>query len=222
MKFICIAVFLLSTIVAIAQDREVAIDEFETIKTFDLIKVNLVKADENKILFQGRDGDDVEFVERDGLLKVRMKHDKIFDGQNTFITVYYTDIKTIDANEGSIIYANELMEQDDLELRVQEGATIKAGVRIDNLDVRAVTGGIIQLSGKVNNQQVVVNTGGIIENEDLITAYTSVKVQAGGEVEVHATKSVDVNIKAGGDVIVYGDPKKVNKKTLFGGSVVIR
>ena len=49
-----------------------------------------------------------------------------------------------------------------------------------------------------------------------------VKVQAGGEVEVYASKSVDARVRAGGDITVYGNPTNVNQKSLFGGDIIIK
>ncbi len=138
-----------------------------------------------------------------------------------FVSVYYKKLISIDANEGSRVVSNGLIEQNRLEIKVQEGASVKAGLKVKNLDIRAVTGGIVQLSGEVEDQILVVNTGGIVENSRLRTYYTKVKVQAGGEVEIHATETVDINVQAGGDVIVYGHPVNVKKKTLLGGRVTI-
>jgi len=39
---------------------------------------------------------------------------------------------------------------------------------------------------------------------------------------VFASEVVDINVKAGGDVYVYGSPKQVNKKTFVGGRVYIK
>lgn len=200
---------------------ETVVSNFNTIKTFDLVTVNLVKSNENKIIISGEDAQYVEYVQKNNILKIRMQTDKIFDGTETFVHVYYKELKTIDANEGSIILSNELIEQDRLEIKVQEGATVKAGLAVKNLDLRAVTGGIINLSGQVEDQIVVVNTGGIVENAKLKSDYTKVKVQAGGDVEVYATQTVDINVRAGGDVTVYGNPTNVDKKTLFGGTINI-
>jgi hypothetical protein len=151
-----------------------------------------------------------------------METDKIFDGAKTIVTVYYTGVKTIDANEGSVIYADDISGQDAIELRTQEGARIIAGLDLNKVDVRAVTGGIIELSGKVIKQEVTVNTGGIVEARELRSENTDVKVQAGGEVEVYASKSVNVVVQAGGNVMVYGSPKNVVQKTTFGGSIIIK
>jgi len=223
MKILVTTIALLITLMLSAQtDREVNIDEFNTIKTFDLIKVKMVKSDENKLEIKGKDGGEVEYVFKDGLLKLRMQTDKIFDGVNTFVTVYYTHIKTIDANEGSEIYADEISGQDSIEIRTQEGAKVTAGVNINKVEVRAVTGGIVELSGKVIKQEVTVNTGGIVENRNLKSEDTDVKVQAGGEVAVFASKSIDALVRVGGEIIVYGNPVNVTKKTTLGGNITIK
>lgn len=223
MKLLGTAFAIFFTLIATAQtDKEVTIDQFNTIKTFDLIKVKMVKSDVNKLEIKGKDGDEVEYVYKNGLLKLRMETDKIFDGAQTFVTVYYTSVKTIDANEGSVIYADDIKGQDQVEIRAQEGAKVIAGIDINRVDVRAVTGGIVEISGKVIKQEVTVNTGGVVEAKNLKSENAEVKVQAGGEVEVYTSKSVDVTVRAGGDVTVYGNPKNVNKKTTFGGRIVIK
>jgi hypothetical protein len=201
-------------------DREVG--EFNEIKVYDLIEVNLIKGDENRILIKGRNVDDIQFVNKDGVLKLRMQLEKKFQGEDTLIEVYYTDIDIIDGNEGAKIMCNETVVKDKLTVKVQEGAQVKIGMDVDQLDVRAVTGGIIEASGLAKNQVIVINTGGIFEGRELKTEYSSVKVQAGGEATISASKKADINVRAGGDVIVYGNPKEVNKKTLAGGRIYIK
>ncbi len=210
------------TFIASAQnDREVSIDDFHTIKAFDLINVQLVKSNENKLVIKGADANDVTYVFKDGLLKLRMETDKIFDGDNTYVVVNYTNLKTIDANEGAQIYAKDISGLDAIEIRTQEGASVTAGIDVNKVEVRAVTGGIVKLSGKAIKQNVTVYTGGVVENSALITESSDVKVQAGGEVEVHATRAVDVIVRAGGNVMVTGNPKSVNQKTTLGGDITI-
>lgn len=220
MKFLNTLFILLICYGSVAQIEE-PVGNFDTIKVYDLITVNLVKSNENKIVITGEDADDVEFVQKNGILKIRMRFEKSFDGEQTFVNVHYKRLLTIDGNEGSVITSNELIEQEQIELRTQEGASIRAGVKVDLLKIRAVTGGILKISGTTDYQQVTVNTGGIVENDKLRSNHTTVSVKAGGEVEVQAIESVDVDIKAGGDVTVYGKPKKVRKKTFAGGTIHI-
>ena len=201
-------------------DREVG--EFREIKVFDLIEVNLIKADENRILIKGENVHDIKFANKNGVLKLRMHLEKKFLGENTLIEVYYTGLDVIDGNEGAKIVFNELIKQNRIELRTQEGAMIRAGLDVENLDARAVTGGIIEASGLATNQYIVLNTGGIFEGKELKTEVASVKISAGGEAELHATERVDISVRAGGDVYVYGNPREVNKNTFAGGRIYIK
>ncbi|MGB5402397.1 head GIN domain-containing protein [Robiginitalea sp.] len=198
-------------------DREVG--EFREIKVYDLIEVNLIKSDENRILIKGRNTQDINFANKDGVLKLRMPLEKKFQGEDTFIEVYYTDLRIIDANEGARIIGNEQLVQDRIELRAQEGAQIEIGLDVRDAKIRAVTGGIITASGIATNQVITLNTGGIFEGRDLKTDYTGIRVSTGGEAELFASKEVDIQIRAGGDVRVYGDPQRVNKNTMMGGRI---
>ncbi|UOB18835.1 head GIN domain-containing protein [Abyssalbus ytuae] len=200
---------------------EKKVGEFNQVKVFDLIEVNLIRADENKVMIKGRNVEDIEIVNKNGVLKVRMVLDKIFHGEDTFVEVYYTNLNVIDGNEGSRITLNELVKQDNIELRVQEGAYIRAGLEVEYAKIRAVTGGIIEASGLAKYQEIVLNTGGIFEGKSLETQSSDVKITAAGEAEVFATKRVDINVKAGGDVYVYGNPAEVSKKTFAGGRIKI-
>ncbi|MGB5645936.1 MAG: head GIN domain-containing protein [Muriicola sp.] len=223
MKKLLLFAFVLVAVNSFAQrivDKEVG--DFNEIKVFDLIEVNLIKADENRILIKGDHVDDIQFVNKDGVLKLRMQLEKKFQGEDTLIEVYYTDIDIIDGNEGAQIVCNETVAKDAITVKVQEGAQVKIGMDVRQLDARAVTGGIIEASGVAKNQVIVLNTGGIFEGRDLKTAYSSVKVSAGGEATLSASEKVDINVRAGGDVIVYGNPKEVNKNTLAGGRIFIK
>ncbi|AIY13195.1 MULTISPECIES: head GIN domain-containing protein [Cellulophaga] len=222
MKNLILAAFFLVTLSAFSQrtlDRDMG--DFHEVKVFDLIEVNLIKSEENKVLIKGKNVDDIKLVNNNGVLKIRMELDKKFHGEDTFVEVYYTDLSLIDGNEGARITSNATIEQNTIELKTQEGALIKVGLDVDVLIVRAVTGGIVDASGMAKNQQIVLNTGGIFEGKELRTETATVKITAAGEADVYASKKVDIKIKAGGDVTVYGNPEYVNKNTFAGGRVRI-
>ena len=217
---LCLAVVAMNAFAQRTIDKEVG--EFDKIKVFDLIEVNLIKSDENRILIKGDNVDDIKFVNKDGTLKLRMELERKFQGEDTLIEVYYTDLDVIDGNEGAKIVCNELVEKNSIELKAQEGAKIRIGMNVENVDIRAVTGGIVEASGTATNQFIVLNTGGIFDGRELKTEVASVKISAGGEAELHASDKVDINVKAGGDVYVYGNPKEINKNTLAGGRIFIK
>src|SRR5690554_4748243 len=112
MKKTIISILLLLPLLLSAQgilEREVG--TFNEIKVYDLIVVNLIQSDRNKILIKGRNVDDIRWNNNNGTLRLRMKLDKKFQGEDTVIEVHHTDINVIDANEGSRIECNELVKK---------------------------------------------------------------------------------------------------------------
>lgn len=222
MKFLASVLVFFITITSFSQNpKEQKVGDFNTVKVYDLIHISLVKSDVNKVIISGEDAEDVEIFNKNGTLKVRMKFQKTFNGSKTFVAVHYTQLERIDANEGARIVGNELIEQDAIELKTQEGALIKVGLDVNKVTIKAVTGGIVETKGKANSQFITVNTGGIYEGERFITKHTSVKIRTGGEAEVHASEVVDAKVTAGGDILIYGNPNIVNKKTTLGGRIKV-
>lgn len=218
LSIIVICLFGLNNLTA-QESVETAIKSFSTIKVYDLIELNLIPSNENKVVISGADPQDVQVVQTGSTLKVRMQVKKLFKGTDVEVNVYYTGVDVIDANEGSIITANNLIKQNSLEIRTQEGAKVDANIEVEDLKIRAVTGGIVDAKGIATNQEISIYTGGIYNAESLTTQTTIVRINAAGEAHVHAKQSVDAKIRAGGNVYVYGNPKSIIENIALGGSL---
>ncbi|WP_343486867.1 head GIN domain-containing protein [Allomuricauda sp. d1] len=194
--------------------------DFNEIKAFDGLSINLIKSDENKAVITGANTRKVAIVNNSGVLKLRMEIDKIFSGYRTFIDVHYTEkINVVDVNEDARITSEKPFVQDVLELKAQEGGEIQLSCQTEQLLIKAVSGGEIATTGSSDNQDVIINTGGSYDGKLLKTEFTTVTVNAGGEASIYATDYVKANVKAGGKVFVYGNPKKMDEKTVFGGKI---
>ena len=223
MKIWTIALVGLITCTALAQDIiDKEVGEFGEIKVYDLIAVNLIKSDENKIYIKGENVYDIKWSNKDGTLKLKMQLEKKFSGEKTLIEVHYRHLDVVDSNEGANIVFNEMITQDEIELRAQEGGRIRAGIDVDYARVKAITGGVIEAFGKAKKQTIRVNTGGMFRGQEFKTERTDVTLSAGGEVEFHASTRADIDITAGGDVYVYGNPEVVEKSTFGGGRIYIK
>ena len=220
MKRTLTVLIILITSVTIAQNTiEKTIGEFTQLKVYDLIKVNLVKSKENKVVISGKNAEDVIIVNKNGKLKIRMNLEESFDGKNTSVTLYYTNVDILDVNEGAIITSEDIIKQYEIYLRAQEGGKISIDLKVKIANIKAVSGGIIETRGTANTQNVSLNTGGVYKGKDLQTESTTVNIKAAGNAEVRASDIVHVKIRAGGDVFVYGDPKTIKENRVFGGRV---
>jgi len=210
----------MSTITSFAQKPvEKTIGEFTELKVYDLIEVEMIKSNENKVIISGKNNQNVLVNNKNGKLKIKMNLESIFNGDDTRVELYYTNVDVIDGNEGSKIHSKDVIKQFELDLKTQEGATIKVPCNVKYLNIKAVTGGIIDVSGNTDKQDITLLTGGVYNGENNITENTKVSINAAGEAYINATKQVDIKIRAGGDVFIYGNPETVNESKVFGGRV---
>lgn len=220
MKKILILVMVLVVQTTFAQVTK-NLGDFNTVKVFDKLNVKLIAASENKAIITGDRGGEVEFVNKNGELKIRMPFPKLLLGDAVSIKLYFKTIDGIAASEGSIISSDAVFSGTILDLNVREGAQISLHLEgTKKVNVKAVSGGIIQLSGNAVNQDVVIMSGGILEARELETSQTSINVSAGGNAEIKASVLVDAKVKAGGNIYVYGRPEQINKETLLGGKII--
>ena len=102
-----LALLFISITLQAQNPKDKYVGDFTTVKVFDLIKVSLVKSNENKVVITGENVEDVEVIIKNNTLKVRMSFNRAFDGNKTFVAVHYTTLKVIDTNEGAKIIGNK-------------------------------------------------------------------------------------------------------------------
>lgn len=199
-----------------------SLGEFSELKVYDLINVELIQSTENKIEITGEDASNVYVVQKNNLLKIKMNFNKLFNGNNTFVKLYYTKIDIIDVNEGAKVVSTSPFKQYELELKTQEGGYISIVADLKLLSIKSVTGGIIKAKGNTQSQNINIRTGGVYEGATLQALNTKIKMKAGGEANVNSSDLIEVRIVAGGDLIIHGNPKTVKQKNIIGGRVIYK
>ncbi|WP_298397509.1 head GIN domain-containing protein [Flavobacterium sp.] len=210
--------FLLVSSIAFSQ-TEKSVGDFNKVTSFDKIEVLLIPSSENKVVLDGSGSEDVEIVNKNGELKIRMRLTKMLSGDNISATVYFKKIDAIEANEGSRISSDATFKATTFDIIAKEGAQIKLKIDVNKLTARVANGSTITLFGISQNQDVIVNSGGIYEAEKLETKQTVITANAGGNAEVFATDLVDAKVRAGGDIRIFGKPKQINQKIVAGGTI---
>ncbi|NJX14169.1 head GIN domain-containing protein [Tamlana crocina] len=198
---------------------EQEVGEFTELKVYDLIQVELKKSKENKAVISGENKEDVVIVNNDGKLKIKMKLGEAFDGDETKVVLYYTQIDIIDVNEGSKVESSDTIEQFEIDLKAQEGGSIHVPINVKYANIRAVTGGSVTATGSSKKQNVSLLTGGIYNGQSLETQNTDVSISAAGEAYVNASKKVEAKVRAGGNIYIYGDPVEISESKMLGGNI---
>jgi len=193
--------------------------DFDTVKVYDKLSVKLVQSSENKIVIKGAREAELEAVNKNGILKLRMPFPKLLSGNDLEVTLYYKHIELIDANEGATVNSKETIKATSFKVSAQEGAKINVDLNVDKLKVSSVSGGEITVTGKADNLEAGLGAGGYFLGSKLATSQTKVSVSAGGKADVNASTLVDAKVSAGGSIYIYGKPKQINQKTVFGGKI---
>ncbi|MFH6956109.1 head GIN domain-containing protein [Flavobacterium aquidurense] len=193
--------------------------EFDTVKVYDKLSVKLVQSSENKVVIKGAREAELEAVNKNGILKLRMPFPKLLSGNDLQVTLYYKHIELIDANEGAAVTSDGTIKATSFKVSAQEGAKINVGLDVDKLKVSSVSGGEITATGKAANLDASLGAGGYFLGSKLVTSQTKVSVSAGGKADVNASTLVDAKVSAGGSIYIYGKPKQINQKTVFGGKI---
>ena len=218
MKKIIYSLLLISSITFAQTEKKVG--DFTKVSSFDKIDVQLIPSNENKVILQGKDADQVELVNKNGELKIRMPFGKLLKGDDISATVYYKKLDAVEANEGSRIASKEEIKAINFDIICKEGSEIKLlNLQASRLQVRTSAGSIVTIKGSVKSQDILSNSGGKYDGQDCITEQTVVTVNAGGIAHVNATDLVDAKTRAGGEIRIYGKPKQINEKKIAGGTI---
>lgn len=194
--------------------------DFNIIKTYNALKVELIKSHESKVEITATNPSDVVVKNINGTLKITLKLQETFKGEVYTIKVYYSNIlDIIDANEGSEITADHIINQPNIEVRTQEGARINLLLDVKYVTVKSVSAGVVHLKGKVKNQQVETNTGGIYRGYNLVSEQSYVVSATAGIAEVSATDMLDAKVTFGGEIYYKGNPEVLNTKKVVGGTI---
>lgn len=193
--------------------------DFDEVTVFDQLEVLLIQDDENTISITGERASEVEVINKNGVLKIRMPFPKLLSGNDCKIVLHYNKLVTINASEGAKVSSDAQFKATLMTLTTKEGAEISLELEAEKLVLKAVTGGKIYLSGSTNNLDCSISAGGTIEAAELISEQATVSVSAGGSATIYATSLVDAKVRAGGSILIHGKPKQINKQTFLGGQI---
>jgi len=88
-KVILVAIALASQLGFSQNTVTKSVGDFNKVTSFDQIDVTLISSNENKVILNGEGANDVELVNKNGELKIRMPFTKTLKGDAITATVYY-------------------------------------------------------------------------------------------------------------------------------------
>jgi len=210
--------FLLFTVTVNAQ--AVRLGQFDEIKVFDGIRVTVIPSEADSLVVEGKNKEFISYKNKNGKLYIRMDLKKRLSGFDTTVALFTSNLlEVIDANEGAFVSCQDVLFQQSITLKAQEGAEIEALLDVQKVSTKTVSGGIVSLKGAAKIQTHKVSAGGVVEAAALDSEQVEVRVKAGGNAAVRATELAEAKVAFGGNVNVYGQPKKLVKQIAVGGNI---
>ena len=185
---------------AFAQE-EINVGDFNILKVYDKIPVELISSNENLVKVDGVNASDVQVENNKGELKLKMTGTKLMQGGEATVKVYYKSLYEIQASQGSRIYSDDVVKSQALYLTSNEGSSIKLPIETSKLEVKINSGAEVILTGDTEFQTVIANSGGKYYSKTLNSDTASLTTNAGGVIDI------------------YGNPTQRNQKKLAGGKI---
>lgn len=219
MKQLVIALLLVAQVGFSQKKSTRNVGDFTVVKAFDKISVQLIQGTETKVELSGDRSDEVELVNKNGELKIRMPLKGLLKGEEVTAIVYFKRLEGVEASEGAYVSSPVVLNALDFNVNAKEGAEIRLTLDTKRVTVKSSSGAMVRLTGKAQNQDIVVSGGGTVKASALEGEQTVVVVNAGGEADVTASELVDAKTRAGGNITIYGNPRQINQKTVAGGNI---
>jgi len=212
------AITLFGTSLAFGQ-IEKNVGDFNSLKVYDRIPVELIESNKNLVEISGELENEVEVVNKNGDLKLKMNALNLLQGSKVAIKVYYKNLYDIQASQGSKIFSDDKIDTSILKLASNEGSSIKLDIKSKKVDAKINSGAELILNGDVESLTVNANSGGKFYGKTLDAETASLTTNGGGIIEAFVSDAVDAKTRAGGTIDIYGSPKQKSQKNVLGGII---
>lgn len=197
------------------------VSNFSKVTAHDRITVFLIPSAENKVEVSGFNADKVELIIENNELMIKFPMQNKSEGNDILAKVYFKNLIAVEAKDGSNIGASGSITTPNFDIIGEGSSRIKLNLNAEKIKARISQGSILDLSGNTTNLDIVANNSSQILAKNCQVKEANVNVNAGGEIFVNASQLVDAKVRAGGTITIYGNPKKVNQKTILGGEIFV-
>ena len=220
MKRFIITLLMIPSLLVSQEEINRNLGEFTKLSIYDGINVELIKSDENKVEASGENTRFVVVKNKNGNLKIRLNVQKRFSGDRTMVKLYYKNIYSFIAHEGSNIFSKDTIKQADLKIKGHTGSRIDIPVELNSISVTSTAGAKITLRGSSTYLEASSATGSEINARNLVIEDGEVSALSGSMVDVRAEISLEAVARIGGVVNVHSKTERITEKVSLGGSVI--
>ena len=220
MKRFILTLLIIPSLLVSQEEINRNLGEFTKLSIYDGINVELIKSDENKVEASGENTRFVVVKNKNGNLKIRLNVQKRFSGDRTMVKLYYKNIYSFIAHEGSNIFSKDTIKQADLKIKGHTGSRIDIPVELNSISVTSTAGAKITLRGFSTYLEASSATGSEINARNMVIEDGEVSALSGSMVDVRAETSLEAIARVGGVINVHSKTERITEKVSLGGSVI--
>ena len=220
MKRFILTLLIIPSLLVSQEEINRNLGEFTKLSIYDGINVELIKSDENKVEASGKNTRFVVVKNKNGNLKIRLNVQKRFSGDRTMVKLYYKNIYSFIAHEGSNIFSKDTIKQADLKIKGHTGSRIDIPVELNSISVTSTAGAKITLRGSSTYLEASSATGSEINARNMVIQDGEVSALSGSMVDVRAETSLEAIARIGGVINVHSKTERITEKVSLGGSVI--
>tara|TARA_Y100000991_G_C21894064_1_gene315065 strand:+ start:22 stop:693 length:672 start_codon:yes stop_codon:yes gene_type:complete len=220
MKRFILTLLMIPSLLVSQEEINRNLGEFTKLSIYDGINVELIKSEENKVEASGENTRFVVVKNKNGNLKIRLNVQKRFSGDRTMVKLYYKNIYSFIAHEGSNIFSKDTIKQADLKIKGHTGSRIDIPVELNSISVTSTAGAKITLRGSSTYLEASSATGSEINARNMVIEDGEVSALSGSMVDVRAEISLEAVARIGGVINVHSKTERITEKVSLGGSVI--
>tara|TARA_B100001057_G_scaffold406984_1_gene420642 strand:- start:120 stop:791 length:672 start_codon:yes stop_codon:yes gene_type:complete len=220
MKRLILTLLIIPSLLVSQEEINRNIGEFTKLSIYDGINVELIKSDQNKVEASGENTRFVVVKNKNGNLKIRLNVQKRFSGDRTMVKLYYKNLYSFIAHEGSNLFSKDTIKQADLKIKGHTGSRIDIPVELNSISVTSTAGAKITLRGSSTYLEASSATGSEINARNMVIMDGEVSALSGSMVDVRAETSLEAIARIGGVINIHSKTDRITEKVSLGGSVI--
>ena len=220
MKRFILTLLIIPSLLVSQEEINRNLGEFTKLSIYDGINVELIKSDENKVEASGENTRFVVVKNKNGNLKIRLNVQKRFSGDRTMVKLYYKNLYSFIAHEGSNLFSKDTIKQADLKIKGHTGSRIDIPVELNSISVTSTAGAKITLRGSSTYLEASSATGSEINARNMVIVDGEVSALSGSMVDVRAETSLEAIARIGGVINIHSKTERITEKVSLGGSVI--
>ena len=220
MKRLILTLLIIPSLLVSQEEINRNISEFTKLSIYDGINVELIKSDQNKVEASGENTRFVVVKNKNGNLKIRLNVQKRFSGDRTMVKLYYKNLYSFIAHEGSNLFSKDTIKQADLKIKGHTGSRIDIPVELNSISVTSTAGAKITLRGSSTYLEASSATGSEINARNMVIMDGEVSALSGSMVDVRAETSLEAIARIGGVINIHSKTERITEKVSLGGSVI--